>query len=154
MDYLKAVSENLKYLMEEKELNCTELSRAVKIDRSAIARYLRGERLPSTPSLIAFADFFGCSADFILGRDEIPAEFAAKPCPPYGAEGHISGARGHGCPRRRKKRIKSFKMADKIFQFPLRFSESSIHSPVCADWNIIQNPSPFISNSDTGTKEQ
>ena len=83
MDYLKAVSENLKYLMGEKELNCTELSRAVNIDRSAIARYLRGERLPSTPSLIALADFFGCSADFILGRDEIPAEFAAKPCPPF-----------------------------------------------------------------------
>ena len=109
MDYLKAVSENLKYLMVEKELNCTELSRAVKIDRSAIARYLRGERLPSTPSLIALADFFGCSADFILGRDEFPAEFAAKPCPPCGAEGvHFGRARAR-LPAEQKK-------ADKIFQ--------------------------------------
>lgn len=108
MDYLKAVSENLKYLMGEKELNCTELSRAVKIDRSAIARYLRGERLPSTPSLIALADFFGCSADFILGRDEFPAEFAAKPCPPYGGGGGALSAPRARLPAAQKK-------ADKIF---------------------------------------
>lgn len=103
MDYLKAVSENLKYLMGEKELNCTELSRSVNIDRSAIARYLRGERLPSAPSLIALADFFGCSADFILGRDEIPAEFAAKPCPPCGGGGGALSAPRARLPAAQKK---------------------------------------------------
>ena len=40
------------------------------VSKSAMARYERGEREPSTKLVCELADYFGVSADYLLGRTE------------------------------------------------------------------------------------
>lgn len=70
MNILSNVSERLKDLMSEKDLNITELSAKTHIDRAVISRLLKAERMPSTATLVILADYFECTADYILGMTE------------------------------------------------------------------------------------
>ncbi len=74
MDIMSIFSERLKELMEERELNAPALARAIGTDRTNITRYLRGERLPSYITFAALISYFGCAADFLLGRVEFPPQ--------------------------------------------------------------------------------
>ena len=67
MDILSKLSERLKELMDEAEINTQSLSKEIAVDQSAIARVLRAARMPSLKTLVAFADFFHCSTDYLLG---------------------------------------------------------------------------------------
>ena len=40
------------------------------LERGAVRRYERGERLPSVEALIALADYYEVSIDYLLGRTE------------------------------------------------------------------------------------
>ena len=46
MDILSKLSERLKELMDEAEINTQALSKEIAVDQSAIARVLRAERIP------------------------------------------------------------------------------------------------------------
>jgi len=59
----------LKELRLEENLTQEDISNLLHIDRSNIANYERGKRLPSIESLIKIAEFFNVSLDhLILGR--------------------------------------------------------------------------------------
>lgn len=63
------INERLKILRKESGLTQTELAKKLKIGQTTIAAYENGTHEPQIFSLIAYADFFGCSVDYILGRE-------------------------------------------------------------------------------------
>ena len=62
------ISEILKDLRKEKGLTQKELSEKLKIGQATVACYENGDREPHIYSLIAYANFFECSVDYLLGR--------------------------------------------------------------------------------------
>lgn len=66
------ISAILKNLRLEKGLSQKQLGEKLKIGQATIACYENGNREPHIVSLIAYADFFECSIDFLVGRaDEL-----------------------------------------------------------------------------------
>lgn len=59
-------SEVLKKLRKRESINQVDLAENVRLDRSAIANYERGHRLPSIEVLIEIADFFCVSLDYLI----------------------------------------------------------------------------------------
>lgn len=74
-------AERLKELMIEKGLTPKALGEAVGIDRTTVTRYLNGSRIPSVDTFILIADYFKCTADFLLGYEEISSnkKFVSRP---------------------------------------------------------------------------
>lgn len=64
----------LNELMQEKEIKAPALAKQVNTDRTNITRYLRGERAPQFKTFVNLINFFNCSADYLLGLDEIPKD--------------------------------------------------------------------------------
>ena len=64
------ISEILKNLRVENGLTQQELSNRLNIGQATIACYESGQREPHIFNLIAYADFFECSLDFIAGRTD------------------------------------------------------------------------------------
>lgn len=62
-------NENLKNLRKEKKLSQKELSEILKISQSVICDYENNKVDPTTNVLIKYADFFGVSTDYLLGRE-------------------------------------------------------------------------------------
>lgn len=60
----------IKALRLESGLTQTELSARLNIAQGTIACYENGQREPHILSLIAYADYFGCSVDFLVGRSD------------------------------------------------------------------------------------
>ena len=60
----------LKNLRCENGLTQQELSERLKIGQATIACYESGQREPHILNLIAYADYFECSLDFITGRTD------------------------------------------------------------------------------------
>ena len=83
MTFLSKFAERLCELMREKEIGTQELAAKVQIDQSVIARILRARRMPSAKTLVALADYFRCSADYLLGRKELPEERDFLQRPPF-----------------------------------------------------------------------
>ena len=84
MVFLSKLSENLKELMNERNLNASELARAMNTCSSKLSSYLTGRRAPNYDTFIALIDFFNCSADFLLGRQDYPCEeIRYKPVRPF-----------------------------------------------------------------------
>ena len=84
MVILSKVKERLAELMDEHEETPKSLAEQIAISRSAITRYLQGVRLPSLSNFLALADYFHCSADFLIGlTDEPKYEICYQPAPPF-----------------------------------------------------------------------
>ena len=60
----------LKELRKSRNLTQFQLSQILKIGQATIAGYENGSREPHINSLIAYADFFECSVDYLLGRED------------------------------------------------------------------------------------
>lgn len=60
----------LKELREEKGIGQVELAQNLKVSKGIISLWENGLREPSMQSLIAIADFFDCSIDFLVGRTD------------------------------------------------------------------------------------
>lgn len=76
-------SERLSGLMFERGLNGKEFAKEVNISASCISEYLQGIHEPTLERLIKIANYFNCSTDFLLGREEEKANLTFKPCPPF-----------------------------------------------------------------------
>ena len=63
------INERLKQLRKENGLTQTELAKKLNIGQTTIAAYENGTHDPQIFSLVAYANFFNCSVDFLLGRD-------------------------------------------------------------------------------------
>lgn len=83
MSILSNLSERLKELMAEAEISATQLSAQTETDVSVITRLRKAERMPSAATLVALADFFHCSADYLLGRKDMPEERTYRQRPPF-----------------------------------------------------------------------
>ena len=82
---LYKLSENLKELMSERNLNQTALAEAMGTCSSKMSSYVTGKRAPNYDTFIALISFFNCSADFLLGLKDYPCEEAEyKPVRPFG----------------------------------------------------------------------
>lgn len=80
---LSKFSESLAELMEEQNLSVKDLAKAVGVKSSNLYYYLRAERLPSVESIVALANYFACSTDFLLGLTEENRPETYKSCPPF-----------------------------------------------------------------------
>lgn len=63
-------AERLKEIRKEWNISQMELSKATGLSQSAIAKWERGKTEPTASALIALAEFFNESVDFLLGLRE------------------------------------------------------------------------------------
>lgn len=64
------IAEILKELRIESGLTQTRLSEELGIGQTTVAAYESGAREPHVSSLIAYADYFNCSMDYLTGRTD------------------------------------------------------------------------------------
>lgn len=76
-------SERLEDLMNDNNLNKKMLAEKVGINATCISHYILDKRIPTVESLIKLADYFKCSTDFLLGREEENDNLTFKKCPPF-----------------------------------------------------------------------
>lgn len=62
--------ERLKELRLEKGLSQQQLARQIETTQSNIGRWENGINEPSASQLIKLADYFGCTIDFLVGRED------------------------------------------------------------------------------------
>jgi transcriptional regulator with XRE-family HTH domain len=60
----------LKEEREKRDLTQIELAKAIGITNVMVSRYENGKRTPDFATLEAFAKYFGCTTDHLLGRAE------------------------------------------------------------------------------------
>lgn len=68
---MKAFGEILTELRKSDGLNQGELANKLKLSRSTIAMYERGERTPTKEGMELIADFFNVDMEYLYGRTEI-----------------------------------------------------------------------------------
>ena len=59
--------ENLKSLMDSRGKTRTEISEEMNMTKATLSRYVTGARIPELKYVIAFAEYFGVSTDWLLG---------------------------------------------------------------------------------------
>lgn len=70
MDSENLFSQRLRELCKETGKSVRHVVKQIGISSSIMYTYLRGERLPNTYNLILIVDYFGVSADYLLGRTD------------------------------------------------------------------------------------
>lgn len=66
-------SERLKILRLEKSIKQIDLAQSVDMSLRAYQYYENGNREPTLSKLVAIADFFDVSIDYLVGRTDNPA---------------------------------------------------------------------------------
>ena len=61
----------LQQLREKKRISRRVASELCGLSSSAFRRYERGEQEPTLHSLVAIAEFFGVSVDYLVGRRDL-----------------------------------------------------------------------------------
>jgi transcriptional regulator with XRE-family HTH domain len=72
MKYEKIFSERITLLRKTKQLKQEELGRAIHLTKSTISRIESGDRSVSVDTLLALADYFSVSVDYLTGRSSDP----------------------------------------------------------------------------------
>lgn len=81
---MSKISEQLIELMNEDGYNQTTLANAMNTPRAKISLYKSGKSVPDFKYLVAFIEFFNCSADFLIGLTDYPKrEIVYKPVQPF-----------------------------------------------------------------------
>jgi len=57
-------------LRKEKGVTQTELGNAIGVGAYTISKWERGKFVPDIDSIIALADYFECSIDYLVGRED------------------------------------------------------------------------------------
>lgn len=83
MSNLSKFHETLNELMQDKCVNAETLSKTLKVASMTIYRYLSNSRTPTVKNLIKLADYFYCSIDYLVGREETNHLHTFKQCPPF-----------------------------------------------------------------------
>ena len=65
-------AERLTALQQRKNITKQDVYTAVGLSRDAYYRYEKGEREPAAPLLIALADYFDVSLDYLVDRSDNP----------------------------------------------------------------------------------
>lgn len=59
-------------LLQERGITAYKLSQETRITQGMISYWKKGERIPSAEHLVALADFFDVSIDYLMGRTDKP----------------------------------------------------------------------------------
>lgn len=78
---IRGLPEKLKQLRSEKGLSQRAVAKQLGVSPSIISGYETGERTPSAEALLALAQLYRCSIDYLLGRE------TAKPKATLNVEG-------------------------------------------------------------------
>jgi len=68
--YMDIFIERLRELRLAKNITQVQLANEIKISKSAISSWEKGERVPSALAIIALAKFFGVTSDYLLGLED------------------------------------------------------------------------------------
>ncbi|MDE7306302.1 MAG: helix-turn-helix domain-containing protein [Clostridia bacterium] len=77
---LSIFAERLDELIFENNLTQKQLAESTGVDVASVCRYLGGGCEPSLKALIAIADYFKCSTDFLLGLESENKSHSFLPC--------------------------------------------------------------------------
>lgn len=83
MVILSKFAENLRDLMFDNNLSQKDLADNTGIERASICNYLNGNCMPNLKAVITLAEYFNCSADFLIGKSEENTHTKFLPCPPF-----------------------------------------------------------------------
>ncbi len=61
----------LKYLRKKRKISQVKLALDLNMNQNTISRYENMERQADYETLILFADYFGVSVDYLLGRTDV-----------------------------------------------------------------------------------
>lgn len=64
--------QRLKELRIKRHISQVKLAMDLSMNQNSISRYESGEREADYKTLMAFADYFGVSVDYLLGRTDNP----------------------------------------------------------------------------------
>lgn len=64
-------SERLRTIRQEKKLNQTAVGKEIRISLKQIQRYEAGDSEPTLSVLLALADYFDVSLDYLCGRSDV-----------------------------------------------------------------------------------
>ena len=70
--FMNLFSERLKEIRSHRNITQKTLSEYLEVSLRHIQRYESGQYQPSIEGLIALADYFNVSLDYLVGRDDIP----------------------------------------------------------------------------------
>ena len=85
MDNLSKLSESLKELMAEHNLNQVTLAEKLGTGRTKFCDILNAKNAPNYKTFISIIEYFNCPADFLLGLTEYPQKNVNyKPVQPFG----------------------------------------------------------------------
>jgi transcriptional regulator with XRE-family HTH domain len=70
--HLTTFGQRLRDLREKRGLAQKEVGALLDVTISTIGKYESGERTPAPDAIVKLADFFQVSADYLLGRSDIP----------------------------------------------------------------------------------
>lgn len=65
-------SERVKMLREKNGLSQDAVGKIIGVKRYSVYAYEKGKCYPDVPHLIALADYFGVTTDYLLGRTDEP----------------------------------------------------------------------------------
>lgn len=68
---MNAFMERFLLLNEQKKSTYAEIAKSTDISLRALKYYIAGEREPSMSKLIALADYFDVSLDYLVGRSDV-----------------------------------------------------------------------------------
>ncbi len=63
-------AERLHELREERHLSKIELAKELNISDACISRWENGLRIPNIDSILLLCQYFGCSADYLIGLSD------------------------------------------------------------------------------------
>jgi len=66
----KIFQERLRKLRKERNLSQDDVGQSLNIGGRTVGNYESGGRLPALDTLVKLADFYGVSADYLLGRTD------------------------------------------------------------------------------------
>lgn len=70
-DYMSKFSERLRQLRTSRDLSQMDFAKQIKMSKSSINMYERGEREPGLETLERIADYFNVDMDYLLGKSDI-----------------------------------------------------------------------------------
>lgn len=81
---LSKFAETLGELMFDKGIKTSKaLAEALNLTAPTISRYRQALHVPTVKNLVLIADYFECSTDFLLGREEQFAKLSFQKCPAF-----------------------------------------------------------------------
>ena len=73
-----------KVFIEAGNLSVTALAKKIGVTRETASNIVNEAHMPSTKAFVALIEYFNCSADYLLGRIDIPKEDSFRAVKPIG----------------------------------------------------------------------